>query len=192
MALALSNVTFGVLAGGLGRRVEKADKGLLSYKEQLLCQHVINAVTVNKRPAKILISANRNIAKYQQIADVVTDTRAGYQGPMAGIEALLSAAKTDWLMICACDMLNPPNDLFDKMLQAGSKTGVKIAIAEDQQRLHYTCSIIHTDVLPSVSAYLDSGKRSIKGWLNVFANSERVTVTFDGKLINANTPEDLI
>lgn len=50
-----------ILAGGKNKRVGGLDKGLASYKNRPLIEHVIH--TVQNQVDDIIISANRNIKK---------------------------------------------------------------------------------------------------------------------------------
>ena len=80
------NISCIILAGGEGKRVGGLDKGLVSYKNRPLIEHVID--NVHSQVDDIIISANRNIKKYNQYAaKVLNDSASDYRGPLAGIAA---------------------------------------------------------------------------------------------------------
>lgn len=95
-----------ILAGGQGKRMGGADKGLLELDGKPLIAHLLDHLTPS--PARIVISANRNQTTYRHWADqVVSDERDGFQGPMAGLEAALDASQG--LCLCLpCDLVQPP------------------------------------------------------------------------------------
>lgn len=76
-----------ILCGGLGRRADGADKGLLRFGDAT----AVEAIASLLRPVcdTLVISANRNLARYRalRIGSVVCDLRPGFHGPLAGIEA---------------------------------------------------------------------------------------------------------
>ena len=81
------NISCIILAGGEGKRVGGLDKGLVSYKNRPLIEHVIH--TLQNQVDDIIISAIRNIKKYNQYtATVFNDSASDYRGPLAGIIVL--------------------------------------------------------------------------------------------------------
>ena len=58
-----------ILAGGKDKRVSGLDKGLVSYKNRPLIEHVIH--TVQNQVDDIIISANRNIIKILQKYSII-------------------------------------------------------------------------------------------------------------------------
>ena len=81
-------VTAVILAGGLGRRMGGADKGLVDYQGRPLIEWALAAL----RPQvdQLVISANRNLDTYAVYGHrVVPDTLPDYPGPLAGVLAAL-------------------------------------------------------------------------------------------------------
>ena len=108
-----------ILAGGAGRRVGGADKGLLPLCGRPLVEHVLERL--RHQCARVLIVANRNIDEYARLAPVVRDEVSGHAGPLAGLAAafgFLQAnrhALPDWLLTAPADCPDPPRDLATRL-----------------------------------------------------------------------------
>jgi molybdopterin-guanine dinucleotide biosynthesis protein A len=86
-------VTGLILAGGEGRRMGGADKGLLSYQGRPLVAHVLARLA--PQVAGVLISANRNLDEYRAFGhEVLPDATDVRVGPLAGLQAGLAACPT--------------------------------------------------------------------------------------------------
>lgn len=102
-------ITAAVLAGGEGRRVGGADKGLLLLDGRPLIAHVMAAL--RGQANTIMICANRNADRYAEFAPVIADGEEGFRGPLAGIAVALRACKNEWLLTVPVDCPQPPLDL---------------------------------------------------------------------------------
>jgi molybdenum cofactor guanylyltransferase len=108
-----------ILAGGAGRRVGDADKGLLPLCGRPLVEHVLERL--RHQCTRVVIVANRNIDDYARLAPVVRDEIHGHAGPLAGLAAafgLLQAnqhALPDWLLSVPVDCPDPPPDLAARL-----------------------------------------------------------------------------
>ncbi len=169
-------VTGLVLAGGAGRRVQGADKGLIQWRDKPLIAHVLARLA--PQVGSVLISCNRNVATYSQLAQTVQDTRSDYQGPLAGIESAAPAIKTPFFAVCACDTPRLPLDLVNRLLTPllATDSPHQVAFARDGTRDHYLCAVLRRDLLVSCTAYLDGGGRSVRGW---YATLETLAVDFE-------------
>ena len=114
----------------------------------------------------IIISANRNLSAYQQLGvEVVSDQRENYCGPLSGIESVMEKFqnhKVDRWIVYPVDSINVPINYLKQMLELNeNQTGY---ILQDQQPhfAHLSIASIHQ---ASLSDYLNSEQRSIKGWL---------------------------
>ena len=157
-----TGVTGLVLAGGRGARMGGIDKGLMDYRGRPMI------ATVTKRLAgqvdRMIISCNRNRDSYVEYADsVVSDLRADFQGPLAGIESCISRAEGSYLAVVACDAPELPLDLVQRLLLALPETH-GAAFAHDGMREQYLFAVIRQTVLGTLPGYLDAGGRSLKGW----------------------------
>ena len=161
----LADTTGLVLAGGAGRRVGGADKGLLPWHGRPLVEQVVHKL--RGEVATLLISCNRNPDYYASLADrIVADQRPGFAGPLAGIEAAIPVLDSEFLLICPCDTPHLPGDLGARLLgalrEAGSATD--ISYAHDGERAQYLCALLRTRILDSLTRELDSGTRAVRDW----------------------------
>lgn len=154
-----------ILAGGQGQRMGGQDKGWVRWRGKPLIEHALDRVRAQTvAPAEILISANRHVDEYAMTgARVVQDLRAGFAGPLAGIEAGLRHAKSDWVLVTTCDMPIIPLNLLEK-LRSGLD-GRELAVAQANKILSPLTILLSRFLVKSVSAYLDSGHAAVKPWL---------------------------
>ncbi len=183
-------VTGLVLAGGAGRRVGGADKGLLDYRGRPLVVHVIERLA--PQVATLIISANRNLDVYRRLGyPVIADASAdqlGRLGPLAGIAAGLAACTTPWLVVCPCDGPHLPTDLVARLLAAAGDQALAIAAtAEGPQPTFMLC---RPALLPALERYLAHGERRVGLWCR---QQRAVECRFDDAtaFANINRPEDL-
>ena len=130
----------GVLAGGEGRRLAGADKGLVLWRGQPLVRHVLTALKAQS--AEQLISANRNLDVYACFGvPVVRDGVGG--GPLAGLAALMAEAQHDWLLCVPCDAPLLPPDLAASLLAAARNADAPASYLHDGERAHPTFCLVH-------------------------------------------------
>ena len=177
-----------VLAGGQGRRMGGADKGLVDYRGRPLLEWVLDALT--PQVDEVVISANRNIERYAAYGHrVLPDTLPGFPGPLAGVLAALDAVSTDWLLVAPCDTPHLPADLAARLLAAARRENAVLAVAADDGRVHHSCFVVRADQRDDLAAYLARGERAVRGWQAGLAST---TVRFDaGHFANLNAPGDL-
>lgn len=187
----LPGVTGLILAGGAGLRMGGADKGLLAWQGRPLVEHV--ARTLRNEVDTLLISCNRNREYYSSLADaIVTDTRPGYSGPLAGIEAATPLLRSEFLLISPCDTPHLPHDIGSRLLTAmveAADTTVDISYACDGEREHYLCAVLRTRILGTLSPELDRGTRAVRHW---YRQHRCLAVDFSsqrGCFHNINTPD---
>lgn len=177
-----------VLAGGAGRRMGGADKGLVVYQGRPLVEWVLDAL--KPQAAELLISANRNLDRYAAYGHrVVPDTLPDFPGPLAGVLAALENVTADWLLVVPCDTPHLPADLALRLLGAAQLESVPLAVAADETRVHHSCFVVRTDQREALAAFLARGERAIRAW---HAELSSTTVRFDAAAFaNVNTPDDL-
>jgi molybdopterin-guanine dinucleotide biosynthesis protein A len=180
-------VTGLILAGGEGRRVGGADKGLLDYRGKPLVAHAIERLA--PQVDTLLISANRNLDDYLDFGyPVVTDSSAERLGPLAGIAAGLRACETPWLVVCPCDCPHLPLDLVAR-LTAGAGAA-PLAIATTSEGMQPTFMLCRRELLPVLEAWLAAGERKVMAWCR---NQGTVEVDFPDAtaFANFNTLKDI-
>lgn len=184
----MQDVTAVILAGGQGRRMGGANKGLVDYQGRPLVEWVLAVLA--PQVGEIVISANRNLERYAAYGRrVLPDTLPDYPGPLAGVLAALQAVTTDWLLVVPCDTPHLPADLAFRLLGAAQLEGVPLAVAEDDMRIHHSCFLVHTDQRAHLADYLARGERAVRHWQ---AELSSTTVRFDAAAFaNLNRPDDL-
>ena len=177
-----------ILAGGEGRRMGGADKGLLEYQGRPLIDWALTALA--PQVDDVLISANRNLDTYAAYGHrVLPDTLPGFPGPLAGVLAALDVVRTDWLLVAPCDTPHLPADLAQRLLVAAQTENVPLAVAADENRVHHSCFIVRTDQRDALAACLARGERAVRRWQ---AGLSSTTVRFDAACFaNINRPDDL-
>lgn len=179
-----------LLAGGEGRRMGGADKGLVLLHGRPLAAHVLARLAPQVGP--LLISANRHAAAYAALAPgarVLADAVPG-QGPLGGWLAGLGACTTPWLATAPCDAPDLPPDLVARLYAAAQAQQADVAVAATAQGLQPTFALLRPALAASLAAYLAGGQRAIRHWL---AQQRQAQVVFDdaAAFANLNTPGDL-
>lgn len=178
-----------VLAGGLARRMDNQDKGLISFNARPMISYALAAM--QPLVDELLISANRNLASYRQFGHpVISDHNNHFDGPLAGILAAMQAARNPVLLTMPCDSPLVQTEHLQRLLSA--LTGDKdIAVAFDGQRLHPVFAAIKTHLHRDLQQYLARGERKLQTW---FHRHALVQVDFSDTpeiFANINTPADL-
>lgn len=152
-----------VLAGGMGRRVQYQDKGLLVFKNKSLVEHALAAMT----PVvdELLISANRNLETYRSLGfPVIVDDFGNFEGPLAGILSALQHCKGSVLLTLPCDSPLIESRHLQRLLDH-LQHDTEIAVASDGQRQHPVFAAIRCHLADDLQAYLHSGERKLQQWL---------------------------
>jgi molybdopterin-guanine dinucleotide biosynthesis protein A len=177
-----------ILAGGQGRRMGGADKGLIEYQGRPLIEWALAALT--PQVGELLISANRNLEIYAAYGHrVLPDTLPDFPGPLAGVLAALDAVNADWLLVVPCDTPHLPADLAQRLLATARQENVPLAVAADEARVHHSCFIVRADQRENLAGYLARGERAVRHWQ---AGLRSATARFDAACFaNLNQPQDL-
>lgn len=183
-------ITGVILAGGLGRRMGGADKGLQDLHGRPLAAWVIERLA--PQVDHLLISANRNLVQYAAFGyPVLPDEIPDFAGPLAGLHVALSHADTSLVASAPCDSPWLPVDLVARLLAALQENAAEFAVARTPQRIQPLCCLVRRGVLPQLTRYLAAGGRKVMDWQ---ASLNTVSVLFDdkaGAFSNINTAEEL-
>ena len=193
-------ITLGILAGGRGMRLGGVDKALCIFRGESLLDRTVAAFTERELGShEVLISRGKAMpslpddSRYHASGcrpsqfRIVPDLRDGSLGPLAGLEALLAATQTPWL-------LSTPVDLRDVPTQLGAQ--MRARVADD-----IACAVRDADglqplvglwpvasALPAVRAALDAGRLSAHGLLAQFEHA--ILDLSPARLGNLNRSED--
>lgn len=184
------DITAVILAGGLGRRMQGRDKGLLPIDGVPMVARIHAAIAA--QVGAVLINANRNLADYAEIGPpVVTDVVEGHPGPLAGFLTGLTHCRTPLLLTLPCDTPAVVPFLATRLRDALEQAGADAAVAHDGERLQPVYALLRRDaVLPGLGDTIASGQRGLERWLTT---QHAVTVDFSDareSFANLNTPEE--
>lgn len=185
-------VTVAIQAGGGSRRMG-CDKALVRLAGKPLIRHVMDAV--NGLADEVLVTTNQP----QELAflgcRIVTDV-APATGALSGLLTALSAARTDTVLVLACDMPFLCRPLLEYQLMLAPLAEVTIPRWRGEfEPLHAVYARSCSEV---IAESLASGNRRMVGFLSrvrVRTIEEPEVACFDpaGRCFdNVNTPEDLV
>jgi molybdopterin-guanine dinucleotide biosynthesis protein A len=188
--IATRDITGVILAGGRGRRVGGADKGLLPLRGRPLIEHVLAAL--RPQVGELLISANRNLDRYAAYGDrVLADDFPGYPGPLAGMWCALRATHTPYVLSVPCDVPAPPADLAARLGEALVRERSRAAVAVCRGRRQPVFALLHRDLADDLQTYLDGGGREVGAWLTRQSVAPADFSDHAHAFENVNTPDDL-
>lgn len=156
-------VTLGILAGGQATRLGGLDKAWQPFRGMPLIQRTLAAL--DTAPAAALASYNGPPATMIQLGlRAVADLRPGFPGPLAGIEALLAACATDWLLIVPVDLREIPHGLPKRLFECAQPAGMgRGVVARDIEGVQPLVSLWPVRrALPAVRLALDQGRASVR------------------------------
>ncbi len=190
MIISKKNITAVILAGGKGRRLGGQDKGLVSYKNKKLIEHVIERI--EPQVNNIVINANRNQAQYETFGyAVINDDLNDFQGPLAGFATAMKVVETDYIITLPCDGPLLPLDLVSRMSVQLKDNSQSIAVAHNGERLQPVYAMIPVILVDSLEAFLANGDRKIDLW---YAEHKTCLIDFSDQshaFFNVNRKEDL-
>ena len=153
-----------ILAGGLARRMDNADKGLVILNSKPLVSYVISAL--NNVVDELYISANRNIDTYKNFGyPVIKDHTQDFSGPLAGILSAMNRTQADVLLVAPCDSPLIKAEHLQKMLDTLTNKNLDITVAFDGERVHPVFLVLKTSLKISLATYLENGERKVENWL---------------------------
>lgn len=192
----LKAVTGGILTGGQARRLQELgpiDKGLVLLQQRPLVAWVAQTL-MQLTQSPLLISANQNIEQYSAYGRVVLDPDVlpPFQGPLAGLWAMLEQSPTEWLAVLPVDTPFVPASLLLELWQAHKQQPSTSIFYMQHQRSYPLCLLVHRDVLPALQRYLLAGERRVQSWLE---QEQAIAVSMHHhpahSFFNINTPNDI-
>ena len=179
-------LTLGILAGGRASRLAGRDKAWLERQGTPL----VLALSAQLAPdvEATLVSANRNLERYLSHGLRVIQDRVVDIGPLGGIEALVAACRTPWLLTVPVDVVNVDDSLVRTLCAAAGTVG---AWAEGDDGPQPLIALWRSDALRTACAdAIASGRYAIHALQTQMGMTK---VRFDGiRFGNLNTPDDLV
>lgn len=178
-----------VLAGGLGRRMGGADKGLLTFAGEPLAQRAARRLA--PQVAGVAINANRNPETYAAFGyPLLPDRLPDYPGPLGGFHAALGASPQPLVMLVPCDSPFFPEDLVARLRQALLDADAEVAVARAGERRHSVFCLCRRELAADLAAFVGGGRHKVGEWQD---SRRLVLVDFPEPeaFRNCNTREDL-
>jgi molybdopterin-guanine dinucleotide biosynthesis protein A len=181
--------TGAVLVGGRSRRMGLPKALLPGRTGDPLATEALRALADAGASALLLSCAEDAPALAAEPAHtVVHDTRTD-AGPLAGLEALLEACETEWLLVVACDMPDLDAGTLRTLAQRALNSNHQAVVPTSGDQVHPFHAAYHQRCLTTVRAALNAGRlRAVE--LTRELGAELITIEVSS-LRNVNTPEDL-
>lgn len=180
-----SDITLGLLAGGRATRLGGIDKAWLRRDGVAQVQRWQRRFAAET--GAILVSANRDLARYAAQGIATVADRSADAGPLGGLEALAQACASDWLLTVPVDLVGVNECLLPSLLAARGENG---ACAEDDDGPQPLVALWRVQPLRDAAAAALAAQE-----LAVHALQSRLgmaCVRFAGvRYGNLNTPNDL-
>ena len=202
--LHLPAVTAVVLCGGRGQRLGAGNKPLVEVAGTTLIARVIDRLA--PQVGDIIVSANDDVDAYRALGFPVIEDRVCDLGPLGGLDAAARDIPNEWLFVCPGDAPLIPRDLVARLYCALARDPgeiafpdialprlavPQIAVPHDGKRVQHLFMLLRRTLASSIAPYLESGRRSVIGWIE--GHSPVVVDCGDvgSQFINVNTPADL-
>ncbi len=183
-------ITGVILCGGRGRRMGGVEKPLSLLNGVPLVQHV--AQRLAPQVGRVIVSANREQARYAPWANAVVGDAYDDSGPLGGIQAALAITTTEFLFCCPGDAPLLDTTLVHRLRHAMAPSDIAV-IPHDGTRAQPLFLLLRAtpQVRASLDAYLQSGARAVHGWLAQCNAREVQADDIPESFTNINTVEAL-
>ena len=188
-----------ILSGGASSRMGKA-KGLLEFGGQLLILRIARMLEPLVSAVTAVGSAERyaglglHVIEDQQFGSSEEGSRTA--GPLAGIASALTATRTDWNLILACDLPYLTAEWVDWLLARATVSTQQIIMPHTAGGLEPLAAVYRRECAEPIIAALYRGVRKVTDATEQFG-IEFVTerdwrhIDPDGRVLrNMNAPED--
>ena len=173
------NHTVSILIGGQSRRMGTP-------------KHLIELPNGNTMLQQMLLFAHSTATNVVIVGGVIDGYTSIHdhrdtQGPLAGIEALLDSGIDKRYLVVGCDM-----PLLTKDVVAPLLSGDKISVFTHNGFIFSLPIMICSESIAACTAYLDSSRRSIKGFLSEISHTTvHLEDSHVGAMTRMNTPDEI-
>jgi len=181
-------VTLGILAGGQARRLGGVDKAFAEFRRQALVERCLQAAG-NGYAARLISHPANDVRFSTQDLRPVPDLRPGQPGPLAGLEALLAACDTEWLLSLPVDARDLPAVVFDTLLRELDNGAGRVLRDGDGLQPLFALWRVEPARL-AVAARLDAGQHDAQGLVAFLGLA--VCELSPLRVGNLNSPEDFL
>lgn len=185
-APAADALTLGLLAGGRASRLGGRDKSWLERDGQPQVMRLQHAFA--PRVARVLVSANAALDRYAAHGLATVQDRIPDAGPLSGLDALVAATTTPWLLTLPVDLVHVDTRLLPMLALLAGDTGAYAIDDDGVQPLVALWPVARAR--PAIDAAFARGDYAIRGLQQALGMQG---VRLDGvRFGNLNTPDDLI
>ena len=185
-APAADALTLGLLAGGRASRLGGRDKAWLERDGQPQVMRLQHAFA--PRVARVLVSANAALDRYAAHGLATVQDRIPDAGPLSGLDALVAATTTPWLLTLPVDLVHGDTRLLPMLALLAGDTGAYAIDDDGVQPLVALWPVARAR--PAIDAAFARGDYAIRGLQQALGMQ---AVRLDGvRFGNLNTPDDLI
>lgn len=172
-------ISLGILAGGRGARLGGVDKAAAEFRGRRLLERTRDAFSLprdtlagDELATPLLSRAGSGVSAAAEPGfQHVPDLRDGWLGPLAGLEALLDAARTAWLLTAPVDLRDVPADLALRLC-ARAADGIA-CVVRDADGLQPLVALWPVQAsLRAVRLALDAGRLSLRELLANLPHAE--------------------
>ena len=176
-----------LLAGGKSRRMGQC-KALLEVEGETLLQRTVRMLAAFE---ELWLSANDPVLSEGLPVRTVADNYPGC-GPLAGLEAALSATEQEALVCVSCDLPHLTDAVPRLLLEALGEADAAVCV-DSTGRVHPLCGIYRRSTLPVIRSLLENDERRMMAFLRqiscVYVQTKGILP--DEVFCNWNTPEDV-
>lgn len=185
-APAADALTLGMLAGGRASRLGGRDKAWLERDGQPQVMRLQHAFA--PRVARVLVSANAAVDRYAAHGLATVQDRIPDAGPLSGLDALVAATTTPWLLTLPVDLVHVDTRLLPMLALLAGDMGAYAIDDDGVQPLVALWPVARAR--PAIDAAFARGDYAIRGLQQALGMQ---AVRLDGvRFGNLNTPDDLI
>lgn len=178
-----------ILAGGKSTRMGGTDKASMLLNGRPMIEWVIDRFS--PQVDRLILNANAPTDAVVSLGyPIVADEIKGFPGPLAGLHAGLSMARTPLLACVPCDAPLLPHELVRRLRDTLIASGNVVAVARTARGVEPTFLVCRATLRPSIEEFLAAGGRAFSQWL---AQQHCVEAYFadTAAFSNINTPADL-
>jgi molybdopterin-guanine dinucleotide biosynthesis protein A len=173
------------------------DKALIVHGGRTLLERAVSELAAVSQPVMLACGSQ---PRYAELGLPLALDREGGLGPLAGLEAGLSAAGEGWVLCLACDMPGAGGALLRALVARARAARCDAALLSSARGVEPLCGVYHTRLLGPVRAALAAGERKMTslfahplpdGRLPRLLAVDAGEFGAEGALWNLNAPADL-
>lgn len=156
-----------ILAGGRGQRMGGQDKGWIEYQGRYLIERLLADVQA-EFDGPVVISANRNLSRYQQLGcPVIADSEVialDYAGPLVGLLGAMESGLAYYWVCWPVDAPSVPTNYFKDVQDLIAQHQPNLVQSFHQGQLEPLHLAVASKLAPELRDYLHTGGRAVKTW----------------------------